>query len=154
MENAGQMLLPEQVIGKSLWTFVTDAETCHLYNLILAKVRRQEIVRVRLRCDSPACRRFLELIISSLPDNGVQFESITYALENRLPVALLDTTANRSSQLLLICSWCKKIKVSPATWVDVEEAVSLLEIFNAVKLPNLTHGICDDCYKQLVETID
>jgi hypothetical protein len=43
-----------------------------------------------------------------------------------------------------MCSWCQRVRVS-GRWVQVEEAVVLLDLMSRTTIPAITHGICEDC---------
>ena len=54
----------DQVLGRSLWEFITGMETRHLYQIVIQEARqRQKTVRLLFRCDAPDERRFLRLTI-------------------------------------------------------------------------------------------
>ena len=48
-----------------------------------------------------------------------------------------------------MCAWCKKADVGG--WVEVEEAVRRLQLFDQARLPRITHGVCPAC-KETFET--
>jgi hypothetical protein len=55
-------LSQDVVVNKSLWDFIIDKETQHLYKIMLEKVRAVNArIKFPFRCDSPDCRRFMEL---------------------------------------------------------------------------------------------
>lgn len=144
-DNEAQHLSAETVQGESLFSFIDDPETRHLYKAIIDKVRRtQDSVMVPFRCDSPCLRRFMVLHISPLPHGAIQFEGKLIREEPREHVPLLDAESARSGELIVSCSWCKRIEVDGA-WLEVEEAVRRLELFHEPLLPQITHGICGDC---------
>lgn len=149
-DNEAKDLSTENVQGKPLFDFVADPETQHLYKAMIDKVRRTHArVIVPFRCDSPDMRRFMVLHISPLPDDGVRFEGKLVRVERREPVALLDSTTERSEAILVSCSWCKRIQVGKA-WLEVEEAIRRLGLFDQNPLPQISHGICGGC----METFD
>jgi hypothetical protein len=144
-DNEAQHLSAETVQGESLFSFIDDSETRHLYKSIIDKVRRtQASVTVPFRCDSPGLRRFMVLHISPLPHGAIQFEGRLIREEPREHVPLLDADSARNGELIVSCSWCKRIEVDGA-WLEVEEAVRRLELFHEPLLPQITHGICGDC---------
>ncbi len=53
-----------------------------------------------------------------------------------------------------ICSMCKKIKVSPRQWAEIEEALVELRLFEVDEMPQLTHGICPSCYQEAIAKLD
>jgi hypothetical protein len=147
LENSSPDLIAERVVGQALSSFIADPETRHLYQTILDRVRSTEVrVVLTLRCDSPSLRRFLQLVISRLPDGEIQFLSHTLRTEPRESVPLLDPSTTRSNEFLSLCSWCKRIRLPGDRWVEVEEAVTQLGLFHLDVLPKVTHGMCPDCY--------
>ena len=144
-ENDASDLDSETVIGQSIFQFVSNEETRHLYAMILDRVRtgRNEVV-VPFRCDGPSVRRFMELEVSPRPKSHVQFQGRIVREEGRPAVPLLDSSINRGDDFLKICSWCKRVQAQ-REWLEVELAVDKLELFNRKRLPQLTHGICEDC---------
>jgi hypothetical protein len=152
LENGGAALLPEHVLGRPLWDFVSDATTRQLYREALARVRAGRAIRLPLRCDAPGLRRWLELTIS--PDEGgrVLFESRTLREEAREPVAVLGASGPRLEELLRCCSWCKRVEAG-GEWLEVEEAVARLNLFEHAALPMLTHGMCEPCHDAFLAKI-
>jgi hypothetical protein len=148
LKNGAPQLTREAMLNRTLWSFIAGEETAHLYRIILEKVRRQGSgLSYPFRCDSPDCRRFFELQVLPLQAGGVKFLSRILRLEFREPVKLLEPIVG-SDQFLRICSWCNKIYCR-GQWLEVEQAVKLLDLFAEVNLPRLTHGICESC-KELV----
>ena len=88
---------------------------------------------------------------SLVGNGGVEFNVRTLSIEKRPPQALLDP-AVRSGPLLRICGWCKKIPIG-VRWVEIEEAISEMHLFENAALPRLTHGICEECEKKIDDTL-
>ncbi len=146
LENGARHLARrEAVLGRPLWDFVTGKETRHLYDLMLSKVRMGHTLQIPFRCDSPGCRRFMEMRMSPEAQGGVRFTTWIVRLEHRAPVGLLEASEDRSDEFVTICSWCKKVQTAPGVWEEVEEAVRTLDLFASPKLPQLTHGMCPAC---------
>jgi len=145
----------EDVLGHSLWDFIQDAGTKHLYRELFRRVRGGSGFRpIPFRCDSPDERRFLELFIEALPDHHITITSTIVRTELRSPVRLLEAGTPRSADFLTICSMCKKIKVSPQHWADIEEGLAQLRLFEADEMPQLTHGLCLGCYQAAMKELD
>lgn len=143
--NEAPQLSSERVQGRSLFSYIADAETQHLYRIIIDKVRQtQSNVIVPFRCDSPGLRRYMVLHISPLPHHAVQFEGKLMREERREHVPLLDPASDRSGAFVTACSWCKRIEAD-GTWLEVEEAVRGMRLFDSSSLPQISHGICGDC---------
>jgi hypothetical protein len=139
----------EGLLGSPILSHISDAETRHIYRLLLDRARAAaRPVRFRYRCDSPELRRLLEMHIRALPGGQVEFCSRVLRLEPRAPVRLLDPAVRRRrGDPLQICSWCKAVLVQTA-WLEVEAAMQRLGASDA-DLPPLSHGICPACSDRL-----
>ncbi len=148
-ENQAEELDVHAVVGKSLFEFIGGVETQHLYMVLLDKVRKdkREVV-VPFRCDSPSSRRFMELRVSSQGHGTVRFEGWLIREEPRETVPLLDEAVSRNDTCIRMCSWCKNVAVDEG-WVEVEEAVARLRLFETDVLPQITHGVCDACSRRI-----
>lgn len=146
--NSGEHLTALQVLGRPLWGFITDGTTRVLYQDILARVRSGRSLQFVLRCDSPECRRLLEMQVSHGRDDVTDFRIRTLSREARQPQLLFASDRPHSEELLRVCGWCKKVDTG-GCWVEVEEAVSSLRLFERPRLPGVTHGICEDCYSRM-----
>lgn len=148
-------LRPEEVVGHKLWDFIQGIEMRHLYQELIRRVRMGVPSRViSFRCDSPGERRFLELFIEALPENLIEITSRILRKESRSPMRLLGTDAPRSTGKVSICSMCKKVKVAPEKWVELEEGVVSLKIFDEDEMPQLSHGLCHPCYQEAMRELD
>ncbi|KAF1079201.1 MAG: hypothetical protein GQF41_4504 [Candidatus Rifleibacterium amylolyticum] len=145
--NAWNSLLrPENVVGHAIWEFIFGPETQYLYQELFKRVRKGISSRaIPFRCDSPDERRFLELYIKPLSQGQIEICSKILRSEPRNSVRLLDENAPRSKEFVTLCSMCKKVKISPEQWAEVEEGLALLKIFEADDMPQLSHGLCQSC---------
>src|SRR5262249_40724309 len=105
-------------------------------------------LRFEFRCDSPSCTRLLEMGVSLVEPGVVEFRTRLLREEPRPPAALLAPDFPRSTELLRVCSWCKRIDAR-GEGAEVEEAVARLRLFAPPRLPQLTHGICEGCYARM-----
>lgn len=153
MANAGGHLIAAQVLGRSLWEFISDITTQALYQDILSRARSGRSIRFPLRCDSPGVRRILEMHVTCGPDRVADIRVRTIAEKPCPPQPLLDAARPHSDDLLQVCGWCKKVNIG-GRWVEVEEAVSARGLFDRSLLPDVTHGICDLCYKRMSATLN
>jgi hypothetical protein len=145
----------EDVVGHSLWDFIQGPETQYLYRELFRRVRGGRQSRpIPFRCDSPDERRFLELFLEALPDHQIAITSTIIRTVHRRPVRLLEVGTPRSTDFLKICSMCKKIKVSPQHWAEIEEGLVQLKLFEADDMPQLTHGLCPGCYQATMTELD
>lgn len=144
-ENKSAGLTRESVIGTSLWKYINDIETVHIYESLIERVKMNgNPVIVPYRCDSPQRRRFMEMKIYQIPANFIEFQNFILREEPRKLITLIDTAAPRNGKILELCGWCKKV-LTPEGWVEIEEAMQLLKLFNIPKLPKISHGICPAC---------
>jgi hypothetical protein len=144
LANDAPELAAEHVLHRSVWDFVVDGSTRHLYSAILQRVRGGATIRFPLRCDSPALRRHLAMVVGPEAEGAVRFTCHVRALEARPEQPLWDRAATRRADMLRVCSWCKRVDVQGA-WKEVEQAVGQLALFDDLPPPTLTHGLCPDC---------
>ena len=149
LSNDASDLLPERVLNRPLWEFVSDDTTVHLYRQILQLARDGRPARFNFRCDSPECRRLMEMTVSGLDGSGVQFETRVLREEERPRKELLDRYGPRASKMLRICGWCKRMNLDGESWGEIEEAVTSLRLFEYRALPMLTHGMCETCFQDI-----
>ncbi len=146
-ENTAPQLTAAAVLNQPIWHFIQEQETVYLYKQIFGRVRAGESpVKFPFRCDSPDCRRFMEMQLTGLPGGVIQFNSHILREEWRQPLDLLDASRDRSGEFLKICSWCKKIHIPGRGWEEIEAAIEPLDLFGHHSMPRMTHTICDPCY--------
>lgn len=155
-ENAGSACWqPDDIIGRSIWDFIQGIETQHLYKELFQRARQGKSPQpIPFRCDSSDERRFLKLFIEALPKGQLAITSVVVKIEKRSAVRLLEPNTPRSSDMLTICSMCKKIKIDESHWVEIEEALARLKLFEAEAMPQLTHGVCPDCYQTTMKELN
>ncbi len=150
-DNHADNLCDQEVLGNSIWDYITDRETVELYKAILVKVAQENtVIRFPFRCDAPTARRFMEMQVSRLPNGSYEFASVILRTESRGFQPLLSAFGKKGDDFIRSCGWCKKIAVPPERWVEVEEAVQVLKLFNQSVLPQITHGICPHCQGKLL----
>ena len=146
LANDAPDLLPERVLNRPLWDFVSDETTQHLYREILRRAREGRPARFHFRCDAPDYRRHMEMTVEGLDGGGVQFETRTLRVDERPRQDLLDRQAPREGGRLRMCGWCKRMDIGGERWGEIEEAVTGLRLFERHALPPLTHGMCRPCF--------
>ena len=145
-ENTAPQLTASLVLDQPIWRFIQGQETSYLYKQIFSRVRAgKSPVKFPFRCDSPDCRRFMEMKLSLLPGDAIQFMAHILREEWRDPVDLLDASRDRSGEFVKICSWCKKINIPGQGWGEIEAAIVALDLFGHHSMPRMTHTICDSC---------
>ncbi len=143
-ENDAEHLV-RGVIGTTVWDWVAGPEVRHLYRLLFSRVREvQGSTTVPFRCDSPSVRRFMELEVCALPDDGLLCTAMLKRAEQRDPVPLLNPHVPRSETLLRVCSWCKRVPTDDGDWLEIEQAITALHLVEEVP-PAISHTICDRC---------
>ncbi len=154
LANGAPHLVLSQVVGQSLWSFIAGAEVRHLYELLLARIREsQKTVVLPFRCDAPDRRRFMEMAVVGLAGGEVEFVTRVVREEGRDPVSLETGAVESQNHLLAICSWCKRVRLTEAQWVELEQAIERLALFNRETLPPVTHGLCEDCYTAVIRAL-
>jgi hypothetical protein len=146
-ENTAPSLTAALVLDQPIWRFIQGQETVYLYKQIFARLRAgKSPVKFPFRCDSPDCRRYMEMKLSLLAGDAIQFMARILREEWRDPVDLLEASRDRSEEFLKICSWCKKVSIPGQGWGEIEAAIEALDLFGHPSLPRMTHTICDSCY--------
>jgi hypothetical protein len=44
-----------------------------------------------------------------------------------------------------VCGWCKRTPDANGEWLEIEQALLRLALFQQTALPVITHGICEYC---------
>jgi hypothetical protein len=65
-------------------------------------------------------------------------------------VELLDVGVSRDSDLVTMCSWCRRVLAAEDRWKEVEIAIQLLGLFEGDSLPGISHGVCPECYARVM----
>lgn len=55
-------------------------------------------------------------------------------------------------QLLVACAWCERVRLD--SWTESEEALRKLRTYEWPEPPRFSHGVCDDCFDQLLRRRD
>ncbi|WPD24981.1 MAG: hypothetical protein SD837_10520 [Candidatus Electrothrix scaldis] len=153
-KNGGEKLMNEMVLYRDISKFIACDRCQELYYMLLESIRAsKKAIGFSFRCDSPETRRYMKMEMVPLEQGKVQFTSYLEREEEREPVALLEIFAERSVEIITICSWCKRIKAENGSWLDAEEAVEKMALFHKERLPKLSHGVCPVCYELLIKKI-
>ena len=154
-QNSGFQLDVAHVIGQSIMSYISGDETKHLYETVFNKVRQiGKPIVIPFRCDAPEERRFMKLCISPSPDDFQSLNCVCTRIksEQRPPNRLLHLATPRSDDLLIMCSWCKRVKAD-GTWVEIEAAIERMGLFYTKTLPRISHGCCETCLEHLYKSI-
>jgi len=155
-DNNGADATAASVLGRPLWDFISDATTIELYRQVLARIREGKAMTYSFRCDSPDCRRLLEMRIRRVDHTGaVEFRTETLSSGPRAlpPVSQGDGSVGaEQEELIRMCGWCNRVDVE-GEWLEVEEALPRLPLLEYPALPMLTHGICETCLVKMTEEL-
>ena len=145
-DNGAPELAGAAIIGRLMSEFISGAETWHLYGMLTRRAQRvSRPFSLRFRCDAPHAQRFMQMRIEALDDGQIEFRSHALEIRPRAAVAVLTRGAERDpSRLLHICSWCNRGEVD-RLWLEIDQVVMSLGLFEGKPLPRLTHGVCDEC---------
>jgi hypothetical protein len=145
-EGGAPELKLEAVLGQCLWNTIADQETRELYIALVQRVRQTgQPVRIPYRCDSPTERRSLLMTILLADEGLIEFSSRLVRAEPRPSVALLEPDAERGDDTVSICGWCNKVDVPGTGYVELEEAIGHLGLFEEMPLPRITQVACPEC---------
>lgn len=145
--NGGEALPGANVIGRPLREFVSDLTTREIYDRLMERALEGHTLSVPFRCDAPDRRRWMRLCLTPTKA-GLRFEVHTEREEAREPVELLAAERPVGEGMLNMCGWCKRIEVG-SRWLEVELAIEALGLFERSVLPDVSHGICPDCFDHL-----
>lgn len=151
-ENGAPELAAPGPIGRPIWDYISDATTAHMWRQIFGKVLGAgEPMVVPIRCDSPTARRFLELVVAPVPGSGLRVSSTVVRVEARREVPLPAAGA-AGEAMLRMCSWCQRV-LAGDQWIEPEQLVTRLRLFESGPLPDITHGMCPDCHREVNDLV-
>lgn len=155
-ENSGGHVRSSDVVGRPLWDFISDRTTTEIYRQVLARIRTGKQMTYSFRCDSPACRRLLEMQIRPCDEaGGVEFETTTLFSGARAipPVSQGDGSVGAPDlELVRVCGWCNRF-FADGEWREMEDAFPRLKLLEYPEQQMLTHGMCEGCYERMVKEI-
>ena len=156
--NEAPQLEAGKIQGQSLWDHMHDLETRHIHGILLKRVREGiPILGVPFRCDAPHQRRYMKMSMTLTNEGLVEYCSTLIRVEPRQPIPLVHTAESahtaedEDNSLLRMCSWCNKVDIDKDTWVELEQAIDKLNLFEKPTMRKITHTICCACQKKLLE---
>ncbi|MDQ1363759.1 MAG: hypothetical protein QG652_1621 [Pseudomonadota bacterium] len=150
LENASGHLTGERIRNQRLWDFIADAETRHLHQVLVKRIRTRQVpVQLPFRCDSPSVRRYMMMEMVPAPEAAVEYRCTVLRIEQRAPVLFMEQKGWRGDTLIRMCSWCKKVHTGEDVWMEIEDAIQELQLFERKRLPEISHTMCDECLHQL-----
>jgi len=144
--NDAKSLLPEVVIGNSLWSYISGVEVQDMYRQIIVRVRETaDPVDFCYRCDAPDRRRLMRMEIERADDGLVWFHSRLIQEIKRPWFNSIYRHAVRNKCQLDICSVCRRVGVDDMLWSEPEDAANSIPKLCSNQTPMLVERICDDC---------
>lgn len=153
LDNCGERILKQEVIGRPLWDFVADDTVRELYRRALERTRAGHTIVFGFRCDGPECSRVLEMKIASAADGVVEFRSTCLSEHAVLPPSLEESSGDSGAPMLRVCSWCSKVETIDG-WVPMEDHVARARHLQSRGVPTIAHGICPLCLMRATEELD
>ncbi|MCA9260432.1 MAG: hypothetical protein KDA61_14570 [Planctomycetales bacterium] len=149
LNEGGERLKPETVLGESIWTYLRGESLRSLYRDLFAAARRsRDAIRFDFRCDSPAFRRYMQMELQSGPAGEIRFASTTLRTEKReAPLAV--QTAVTGHRHLIRCSVCNLFKLRDGTWREGSSIVAEDRALNDEKPLRIVWGVCPNCRQRL-----
>ncbi|MBI2425676.1 MAG: hypothetical protein HYV27_22815 [Candidatus Hydrogenedentes bacterium] len=145
----GVRVSPEAFVDRSLGEFICNPSVRQLWDSVLNRVRStNKPITFSVRCDSPECRRFMEIDVSPQDDGQLLFANRLIREEPRTVPSALDPYSCRTEDIVVVCSVCSKIRTGEETWMEAEGAVSTLGLMDRDVQPVLSHGLCRSCLAQ------
>ncbi len=149
LENDGADAVAGNLLGRPVMHFLTGDSVRHLYRSLFTRVRRTgATISFPFRCDAPALRRYMMMHLIPCRNDGIELRSEILKVEPRDEVCLLDRYQPRNEDYLQVCSWCRRVHLDQG-WVEVEEAIVALDLFESPVLPHMSHGVCPNCFDEV-----
>ena len=142
-------------VGTDFVAAISEPNLSELYQMMITRVRTSgRAMTFDFRCDTADLRRDSYVRIGLIRDGERRFVEVLNGTRKETPhavrVQLLDPAAPRSTELLMVCSWCKQVKLSEDRWVEVEEAMHELQLLQRAEMPALSHGLCRNCAERVM----
>jgi hypothetical protein len=139
----------DEVLHRPIYTYIKDSTTSRLYQYLFKRVRGGSTVRYQFNCVSKSHRRVMEMTVKPI-GNGECLELKARMLHKQAHLQSFDKLDGpHEDKFLRTCGWCRRIDLE-GNWIEVEDAVAKLEVFEFCRLPKLTHGICNDCFAEML----
>jgi hypothetical protein len=152
LENGGENLIAENVIGRSLRDFISGDVTRMFVSALLQSTRLTGKERtINYRCDSAEVKRFMAMDI--VPVNSGELISRHRVLrELKLPVSI-PFTAIKSGQKALIkrCSMCNRLTKGGSPLIEPEDAERLGWLDQPASAL-VIYSVCRDCAALVART--
>lgn len=156
-ENGWDDCQEGDVLGRLLLDFVDDATIRHLIKMVEKRVRDSGIeLNYQYRCDSPDRKRYMEMVVSPVADGGILYKSTILKEVPRSPIQwnLVKKETTGLENLAIVCSYCLRFDGGEKGWMEVEEMMQLPDFRAKSSYPDISHGMCPDCYRNLFDPLE
>ncbi len=143
----------EGMVGRNIWEFIVGGTARYLYGLILERVRMGKTISFERHWDQCGTRRTTVIVIRPSEGGDILFESIPVSHDDSYVPPEILHSGNFDPELIVTCSWCHRIRVETKSWCDVEEAISVLGMLDVDPPPQLSHGMCGDCFGSEIDKL-
>jgi hypothetical protein len=144
-DNEAEGLVDRPRVKRLIWDFISNPDVAQVYRMLFARVRRDGApVSFTYRCDHASARRLYGMRLTGLDGAGVRLSTWLIEETARESVRLLERDVPRSSELVYVCSWCNRVRMGDR-WLEVEDALHETSLFEAERVPAITHGVCRPC---------
>ena len=148
----GASITRDNVIGRDIWSSMDNPVVVNVYRHAVQRViSDHKKYQIPYRCDSPNEARWFLLDMRRVDDSKVEFRNRMIRAEPRQSIRLLESGVPRSGSLIVMCSWCKKIR-QDGRWLELDQAITVLRLFETRLLPAISHGACEECVDRILGT--
>ncbi|MCG8563769.1 MAG: hypothetical protein MI747_01675 [Desulfobacterales bacterium] len=143
-ENDGEDFMEAQVVGKSIWSFISGDPTRMWLDTLIAYTRISgKSVTREYRCDSPETKRFMEMSILPESDKQIRLTHRVLKEEEMSPPVSFQAAKDRLSSLCFRCSICNRVQIQ-GQWQEADIAASggLLSTASATRV---VYRVCESC---------
>jgi hypothetical protein len=144
IENDGDVLSGQSVIGKKIWDYIQGNTTRMWMDALFSLARlHQKTVQKPYRCDSPELKRYMEMVITPEENGVLKVESRVLSTEViKKPFYFQASNDLGSPKILIRCSICNRLK-QKGQWQEVDQLS--IESTNTEQL-QVAYGVCPDCH--------
>jgi len=140
----------DSFIGENLFQNIASKEVQMLYGTLLRHVRSSQVtLSFPYCCNSDKVRRDLVMTILPQPDESLTFSNTVQSITPW--VKATDIAKPKLPPILILCSWCNKIKAD--TWMEPQIAILKYGLFESMDAVKFTHGICPRCQTHILSTL-
>ncbi len=142
MENDGDSFVSEKVLGKSIWSFISDDATRMWFDTLIQKVKllNRQIER-HYRCDSDKWRRYMKMVITPGKNGLVKTQHLLLDTTPRNPFIKIEPIDFYKDDYFIRCSICGRLQKN-GKWYEPELLFSGSTLCAACKV---IYDVCSDC---------